>query len=406
MLNRVRGTRDILESEARTFNSIISSFKSHTSKAGYNEIILPSLEDSSLYLKSLGSLSDIITKELFYIKDQSYVLRPEGTAGAIRAYLMSTSPGESKLWSYCGSMFRHERPQSGRYREFYQFGIENISQHQSGLADAEVITIASDILKDLQVDSTLHLNTLGDLPSRNSYVTSLARYFEGKSLSDLSKKRLEQGHVLRILDSKEEEDQECILAAPSIVGHLSESSLRYYGEVRACLDALKVQYVENHRLVRGLDYYTNVCFEFEHRGKAVIGGGRYDNLGKIIGGKREAAGIGWAAGIDRISEAVKTQHEERAIAVVPVGMHNSVKCLEIAREIRRNSQFVVKLRSDAESLKQHMTSLKKYNPKFIVFVGDHELENLCVAVKNCKTGEQKTVKIEELMKNPTEVFNI
>ena len=262
MLKRVRGTRDILETEAKKFEFIIKTLKKHTKLFGYEEIILPSLEESSLYFKSLGSSSDIVMKEMFYIKDKTYVLRPEGTAGAIRAYIMNYPSNEKKQWSYAGSMFRHEKPQNGRFREFFQYGIENIGGSWSGLSDAEVISIGSTALLKLKIPFELNINTLGSFNSRQLYNEELCNYFKDKNLSDISKKRLEQRNSLRILDSKEEKDKEFILNAPLITEFLSEDDLNYFNEIKNSLKELEVDYVENPRLVRGLDYYSHVCFEF------------------------------------------------------------------------------------------------------------------------------------------------
>lgn len=405
-LSRVRGVRDILEEGSKKFEKVLTHFKSTTSKAGYSHIILPTLEESSLFIRSLGDSSDIVSKEMFSIKDQSYVLRPEGTAGTIRAYLMNIPLGEKKMWSYYGSMFRHEKPQSGRFREFYQFGIENISNSISPLVDAEVISLANEVLKELGVESSLEINTLGCENTRKAYCQELKKYFEGKKLSELSRKRLQQGAIMRILDSKEQEDQDIISQAPPIIDFLTEQGLDYYKQVKNTLKELNVEYIENPRLVRGLDYYSNICFEFMKNSKAIIGGGRYDNLGGLVDKSKKMGGIGWAAGLDRICDIISFPENKRPICLIPVGTHNTLKCLQIAQSLRRSMDFEVRIKTEAQSLKQHLGTLKNLNPCFIVFVGDDELAKGLVTVKNCDKGEQKIVKLDEVLGKANEIFKM
>jgi histidyl-tRNA synthetase len=404
-ITRVRGTRDILDNQAKKLSYITNVFKNSTRKAGYQEIVLPSLEESSLYSKSLGNLSDIALKEMFYIKDRTYVLRPEGTAGALRAYLMNCSIGEKKLWSYCGSMFRHEKPSSGRYREFNQFGVENIGTNASGLVDAEVICIAHDVLSQLNVDAVLNINTIGNDVTRKSYEAALKQYFAGQKLSELSKKRLEHGSPLRILDSKEEQDQEIIVKAPIITDYLSGTCKEYYDAIKDTLKYLEVEYIENPRLVRGLDYYSNVCFEFIHANKALIGGGRYDNLGNILDETKNIGGIGWGAGLDRILEAIDVDINEKTICIVPVGPQNTLHCIKIAKHLRAATDFVINLKTDAISLKQHLGALKKHSPKFILFLGDEEHAKGNLSLKNCTTGLQQVIKIDDFLCNSSCYLN-
>ena len=298
-------------------------------------------------------------------------------------------------------MFRHERPQSGRYREFYQYGIENIAGHLSGIADAEVISLAAGILHELKADAVLNINTLGDDDSKKTYSNELIKYFSQKKLSPISQKRLESGNLLRILDSKEKEDQEIIQYAPAINKYLSENALKYYNEVKDTLKELNVVYKENSKLVRGLDYYSNICFEFiNNQNKAIIGGGRYDNLGNILNSNKNIGGIGWGAGIDRICEVVNLNLKENIIALIPISSENTVECLKIAKDLRKHENIIVHLKADATSFKQHMSNLKKISPNYIIFIGEDELSKNSVSIKNCKTGIKEIMSLSELIKNP------
>jgi len=395
----VRGVRDLLELETQKIQQILGTFQLITRKAGYHQITLPSLEESSLYTKSLGDYSDIVTKEMFYIQNKSYVLRPEGTAGAIRSYLMNCLLGEKKLWSYCGSMFRHEKPQNQRYREFYQYGIESISNSFTPASDAEVIILAADILTHLNVPSVLHINTLGDEQARKDYNVLLGEYFQGKTLSKLSENRKQAQKFLRILDSKEEEDQQAISSAPSIIDCLGQREKDYFDEVKIILEKFKIPFLHNPRLVRGLDYYSNVCFEFINT-KALIGGGRYDNLAGMVGKEKNMGGIGWAAGIDRICELVQLNEKQKIVGIVPVGSNCVEQCMHVARKIRMESEFIVKMKTEGNSVKQHLGYLKNYEPTFIIFIGEEEINSGCLKLKICATAEHVFVPIKEVFDHP------
>lgn len=402
-LNRVRGVRDLLEHDTEKIQKILKTFHKFTQKAGFNHITLPTLEDSALYTKSLGDSSDIVSKEMFYIQDKAYVLRPEGTAGAIRCYLMNCIQGEKKQWSYSGSMFRHEQPQKLRFREFLQFGIESISNSFSAASDAEVIILASDILSHLQVPAVLEINTLGDEHARKAYNVALGKYFHSKSLSKHSETRKKNEKFLRILDSKEEADQEAILNAPSIVDFLNQKEKCYFEEIKSILEQFKVPFVHNPRLVRGLDYYSNVCFEFVNE-KAIVGGGRYDNLAGMVEKEKNLGGIGWAAGIDRICELFKMQPTRNTVGVVPVGAEGIEMCMKIARKLRLDSDFTVKMRTEAQNIKQHMSYLKHSEPLFIVFIGEDELKSQTVKIKICDLAEHVFVPIKDMMDDPGTVL--
>lgn len=398
-LNRVRGVRDLLEHDTLKIQKILNTFHSMTQKSGFNHIILPTLEESALYTKSLGDSSDIVSKEMFYIQDKTYVLRPEGTAGAIRCYLMNCIQGEKKQWSYSGPMFRHEQPQKLRFREFLQFGVESISKSFSAASDAEVIILASDILSLLQVPSVLEINTLGDEQARKAYNSALGKYFMGKSLSKNSETRKKNEKFLRILDSKEEADQEAILNAPSIVEFLGEKEKCYFEEIKNILQQMQIPFVHNPRLVRGLDYYSNVCFEFVN-GKAIIGGGRYDNLAGMVEKEKNLGGIGWAAGVDRICEVFEFREARNTVGVVPLGAESIELCMKIVRKLRMESDFIVKMRTEAKSIKQHLGYLKNSEPLFIIFIGEDEVKSQSVKIKICDSAEHVFVPIKEMLENP------
>lgn len=394
-LSRVRGVRDILEHDTGKLEKIITVFKSFTQKASYNLITLPTLEEANLYTKSLGESSDIVSKEMFEIKNQSYVLRPEGTAGAIRAYLNNCKLGEKKQWSYVGSMFRHERPQKMRFREFIQFGVESISSNFTACSDAECIILAHDILEHLKLDCELHLNTLADEITRKEYNLGLEKYFKDKSLSKNSQVRAEKGKFLRILDSKEPEDLEIIEKAPSILDYMQKDAIQYFDQIQRILNESGVKFIHNPRLVRGLDYYSNVCFEFIKDKQALVGGGRYDNLAGFAPKDKHIGGIGWAAGIDRISEWIDQNERKKIIGVVPIMEGETEFCLNFVRKLRRLNGFEVKMKTEAKGVKQHMAYLKELNPDLIVFIGEDEIKENQAKVKICESGDQILVPINE-----------
>ena len=309
-IQSVRGTHDHLPEEMYKYNNIITRAENITSLYGFKPMATPIFEFSNVFKKTLGESSDIVTKEMYTFIDkgnEEITLRPEGTAGIVRSIISNSLSQEMPFKAfYHGPMFRYERPQKGRLRQFHQIGIELLGT-DSQQADIEVIACANKLLKELNIDksSTLHINSLGNITERKKYIDELIKYLNNfkNKLSIDSKKRFKQ-NPLRILDSKSEDDIEIIKNAPKLINYLNKESKNSFKKVLDGLTNLNIAYKINHKLVRGLDYYNNTTFEFitDKLGSqsAIIAGGRYDNLMKQMGGP-DIPGIGWAAGIERLA---------------------------------------------------------------------------------------------------------
>jgi histidyl-tRNA synthetase len=309
-LQPVRGTRDIIGEDSARHLHVVETARRITSLYGFAEWQTPIFEDTAVFSRTLGETSDVVTKEMYTFNDRggdSVTLRPEGTAGVCRALITNglTQTLPQKVF-YQGPMFRYERPQKGRYRQFSQIGIELLGP-STPIADAEVIACGWQILNALGIgkDVILNINTLGDSESRDNYRAALVAYFTEHAayLSPDSKTRLEK-NPLRILDSKDETDKKLVAGAPLIYAHLSESAAAFYDGLKSALTSFGVPFTENPRIVRGLDYYNHTAFEFVTTALGaqgtVLAGGRYDGLVEQMGG-RPVPGIGWAAGIDRLA---------------------------------------------------------------------------------------------------------
>jgi histidyl-tRNA synthetase len=309
-LQPVRGTRDLIGDDAARHAHVVQTARRVTSLYGFAEWQTPIFEDTKVFSRTLGETSDVVTKEMYTFDDRggdSVTLRPEGTAGICRALITAglTQTLPQKVF-YQGPMFRYERPQKGRYRQFHQIGVELLGPG-TPLADAEVIAAGWQILNELGIaqDVILNINTLGDAESRAAYRAALVSYFEqhADALSADSKTRLEK-NPLRILDSKDSGDQALAANAPLIYDHLSESAAAFYAGLKSALSAFGVPFTENPRIVRGLDYYNHTAFEFVTTALGaqgtVLAGGRYDGLVEQMGGPK-VPGVGWAAGIERLA---------------------------------------------------------------------------------------------------------
>ncbi len=417
-LKAVRGTRDLLPPETALWTRIEETARRVFARYNFGEIRTPVFEDTSLFARSVGEETDIVSKEMYTWEDraraasekaQSLTLRPENTAGVVRAYIEHKlgETGQLQKLFYIGPQFRRERPQKGRYRQFSQIGAEVIGPQSSGsespLRDAEVLEMLAMLLDELGISGwTLHINSVGSSADRAHYNEVLRA-----ALVDLAPKmcvdcqRRAVTNPLRVLDCKVPEDQPIIETLPKIVDSLDEESKQHLAAVTAALDAAGVPYTRNHRLVRGLDYYTRTTFEFTHGGlgaqNALLGGGRYDGLSEAIGGPK-APGIGFAMGEDRLVLTLQAQEAAQAekidAYIAPLGESLNPAALALARELRR-AGLSVELGDGSFRLKKSFEAADKAARR-IVILGEDELQSGILTVKDFATGTQTKVPRAEL----------
>lgn len=405
-LQPVRGARDVLPDEAYQKRVIENTFYYLAERYGFNEIITPILESTEVFKRTLGETSDIVTKEMytFICGQESLTLRPEGTAGVVRAFISNGLHHSLPLkLFYSGPMFRHERPQRGRLRQFHQLGVELLGA-SNPLADAEIIAFASHFLTELGLDRkvTLELNSLGDIESRSSYRSALIAYLEKQScnLSASSRDRL-QHNPLRILDSKDLGDKAILLKAPVLTNFLTESSLKFLEQTCAFLKMVDITPVINPRLVRGLDYYCHVVFEFTTTELGsqgtVLAGGRYDDLIQQMGGP-PVSGVGWAAGIERLALLMGSEQlvlPSRPTVIIALGITAENKSLLLAQILRR-SGVTVSVNYANASLAKRLKQANKTRARAAVIIGDDELSSDTGTVLDLDSGEQSRVAFAEV----------
>ncbi len=402
VLQPVRGTHDLLAEESRRHRRVEDVAFETARRYGFGEIITPIFEFTEVFSRTLGETSDVVTKEMYTFTDRSgdsITLRPEGTAGVARAFI---SGGLSqhlplKLF-YRGPMFRHERPQKGRLRQFHQVGVELLGV-DGPQADVEVIGLGAQVLVALGLKDKvrLELNTLGDAESRAAYREALVRYLSGHR-NELSKESLErlERNPLRVLDSKDEGDKAVVADAPLLTEYLNELSRNFFEHVRAGLDSIGVPAEISPRLVRGLDYYCHTAFEFTTTALGaqgtVLAGGRYDGLISQMGGP-STAGIGWAAGVERLSMLLdETPPADRPLAIIPMGA--DVGALPLAQRLRQ-AGFAVEL-GYSGNLKKRLNRANKLNARAALILGEDELSRQAVAVRDLDTGEQEEIPLVAL----------
>ena len=414
MIKAVRGTRDLLPPDTDFWNRVEAKVRDLFARYNYHEIRTPVFEDTALFSRSVGEETDIVSKEMFTWEDkaraqsekaQSLTLRPENTAGVVRAYIEHglDKKGTLQKLYYIGPQFRRERPQKGRYRQFYQIGAEIIGPPTAGsespARDAEVLEMLATLLDEVGLrDCNLQLNSVGCAEDRARYNQALREALKPvvhQMCTDCQRRA--ETNPLRVLDCKHPEDQPIIEKLPKISEYLDEPCRQHFAEVRAMLDAVGVSYSINERMVRGLDYYTRTTFEFTHGGlgaqSAVLGGGRYDGLSESLEGPK-APGIGFAIGEDRLILALQSQGEQPAekiqafVAPLGVGMNNHA--LKLARELRR-AGVEADLGDENFRLKKSFELAEKAGAQYIVIVGENEVAADQFAVKNLASGEQVTV---------------
>ncbi len=404
-LQPVRGTRDILFEDMRRHRAVIDAARRLALSYGYHEIATPVFEFTDVFRRTLGETSDVVTKEMytFPVREEgdSVTLRPEATAGVARAFISNGLQQQIPVKAfYTGPMFRHERPQKGRLRQFHQVDVELIGVAQP-VGDVEIIALAQQFLEAIGLGGsiTLELNTLGDLESRKAYRAALVAYFNDHldSLSEDSRDRLHR-NPLRILDSKDPKDAEIVAGAPHFAEYLNAYSTDFFAQVREGLDALGLPYTLNDRLVRGLDYYTHTCFEFTTDALGaqgtVLAGGRYDGLIETMGGP-STPGIGWAAGVERLAMLLQQDTAPpRPIAVVPAGKDAEKRALQVTQDLRRQG-FVVEL-GYSGNMGKRLKRADKVNACAAVIMGEDELAADAATVRNLDTGEQLRVGLDAL----------
>lgn len=403
-LQPVRGTHDLLPDTLRLHRNVIDTAARTAHAYGYDAVETPIFEFTQVFKRTLGDTSDVVTKEMYTFTDkggEDITLRPENTAGVCRAYMSNGLAQHAPLrYFYSGPMFRYERPQKGRLRQFHQIGVELIGAPQP-LGDVEVIACGAAILDALGLNgrTVLELNTLGDTESRHAYRAALVAYFKDHrdKLSDDSRDRLDR-NPLRILDSKDSGDRALIENAPVFDDFLNEESIAFFATVKDGLDRLGIPYTLNPRLVRGLDYYCHTAFEFTTTDLGaqgtVMAGGRYDGLMEMMGGPA-TPGVGWAAGIERLSMLADAPAQEaRPIALVPLGEAAEAEALVLADRMRRDG-----IRVDLAfggNMKKRMRRADKIGARLALVLGDDEIAKRVVQVKDLDDGTQVEVALDAL----------
>ncbi|WP_297038220.1 histidine--tRNA ligase [uncultured Dialister sp.] len=409
-MQALKGTHDILPEEVYKWDYMEGVIRDVCARYGYKEIRTPIIEATELFQRGIGDTTDVVTKEMYTFTDRgnrSVTLRPENTASAVRAYLEHKMYGDQQVHKmfYIGSMFRYDRPQAGRYREFHQFGLEVLGA-SSPLADAEVIAMACEIFHRLGLkDLDLHLNSIGDKNCRPAYRQKLIEFFEGKKdqLCDDCRERLYK-NPLRILDCKEEGCKKASIGAPEITDYLCDDCHKKFEAVKHYLDGLGISYTVDPRLVRGLDYYTNTAFEIQYpplgAQSAVCGGGRYDGLVEEIGGP-STPGIGFAIGLERLLLALEMQNlipapkAQKRVYIAALGEDAVAEGFKIQEELR-GLGVLTDMDLQGRSLKGQMKQAGKLDSQFTVIIGSNELEKGAAAVKNMADGTQKDIPFAEV----------
>ena len=406
MIQKIKGTMDILPDETPLWRYIEGIMREEAENYGYGEIRTPTFENTELFVRGVGDTTDVVQKEMYTFvdreEDRSISLRPEGTASVARAIIENgkySDPMPLKYY-YIISCFRHEKPQAGRSREFYQFGTEMFGSH-SPASDATAIALANSVLQRLGLTNvTLHINSIGCKECRPRYRDALISYFSGRrdKLCDTCKTRLDK-NPLRLLDCKNPDCAEGASAAPRTVDHLCDCCEKNFEMLKSALTAMGIDYVVDPSIVRGLDYYTGTVFEFIAEGigaqSTVCGGGRYDGLVSSIGGP-ELAGIGFGMGITRLILAMramgvdKVAEKKPRLYVASMGDRATVTALEIVERLRRGGVFA-ECDVVGRSLKAQMKYANKISAEYTLIIGESEIESGKAQLRNMATGEQTEV---------------
>ena len=406
LIKAVRGTKDILEGTAAKYSYIRRVAEDLFSAYGFSYIKTPIFEETDLFKRGIGEATDVVEKEMYTFLDRgerSITLRPEGTASVVRAYLENkiyAKEDVSKFY-YMGSMFRYERPQAGRQREFNQVGVEVLGEH-SPLLDAEIITMSYHLLEKLGItDLEVNINSIGGNETRQKYRQALIDYltpFKDELCEDCQR-RIET-NPLRVLDCKVETCKKHTQDAPSIIESLSEEERNHYEEVKKYLTIFGIPYVENSRLVRGLDYYSSTVFEIVTNKLGaqgtVLGGGRYDNLLKQLGDK-EIPAFGFAAGVERIMMLMEDiPAKETDVYIAWLGENVCEFAMKLADTLRKEN-IKVAVDFNVKGMKSHMKKADKLNVKYTVIVGEDEMEKGVVVLKDFASRTQEELTVDQLV---------
>ncbi|MFP4338610.1 MAG: histidine--tRNA ligase [Halothece sp.] len=407
-IQALRGTRDILPEEVNYWQEVETVAKNILTRAAYTEIRPPIFEQTALFERGIGEATDVVSKEMYTFRDRgdrSCTLRPEGTAGVVRSFIENGlhSQGVQRLW-YAGPMFRYERPQAGRQRQFHQIGLELIGS-PSPLADVETIALATDILNTLGLKQlTLQLNSVGDATDRQRYREALIAYLKPyqDKLDPDSQDRLTR-NPLRILDSKDEQTQAILQDAPRLIDYLGEASQQHFEEVKAQLNALGIDYTINPNLVRGLDYYTHTAFEIQSEDlgaqATVCGGGRYDGLISQLGGK-ETPAMGWAIGMERLILLLKKLKDvpkpRLDFYVVSRGDRAPSQALILAQKLRHQG-FRVELDLSNSNFQKQFKRADRHGAIACLTLGDQEVDHGTVNLKWMASQEQSVIEQSQLL---------
>lgn len=412
VISAPRGTKDITPKESYKWNFLENKFKEICSIYGYEEIRTPIFEHTELFKRGVGDTTDIVQKEMYSFVDKGdreITLKPEGTAGVVRAFIehkMNADAQPTKLF-YITPCFRYERPQSGRQRQFHQFGVEAIGGDSPSL-DAEVIALAMQFLNELGLnDLSVSINSVGCPVCRENYNRLLKDYLLQKSdvLCDLCNDRREK-NPMRVIDCKNETCQANIVDIPLMADHLCEDCQKHFETLKEYLDEMDIRYSVDKKIVRGLDYYKRTAFEIISNDlgsqSTVCGGGRYDGLVELIGGPKGFSGIGFGMGAERLlltleANDIEIENPNRTdIFIVTIGEKAKLKSFSLLKELRKEHFSADKDHLD-RSVKAQFKYSNKINSKFTIVIGDDELEKDEASLKDMETGEQRLIKISEIV---------
>ena len=412
MIQKIKGTMDIMPDETPLFRYIEGIMREEAEKYGYGEIRTPTFENTELFVRGVGDTTDVVQKEMYTFADRdegrSISLRPEGTASVARAIIENGKCSDTMplKYYYIISCFRHEKPQAGRSREFFQFGTEMFGS-ENPASDATAIALAASVLRRLGLKNVkLHINSIGCKNCRPAYRGALVEHFSARRecLCDSCKSRLEK-NPLRLLDCKNPDCHDIAVEAPKTIDHLCEDCKNKFDTLLRALDAMKVEYVIDSSIVRGLDYYTGAVFEFIAEGigaqSTVCGGGRYDGLVESLGGPA-LSGIGFGMGLTRVILAMKEQGLDNVAAprpelyVAALGSGAAIKALEIVERLRREGKFC-ECDIVGRSLKAQMKYANKIGAKYTLIIGDSEIECGKAQLRNMENGEQTEVALDNFV---------